>query len=104
MELAMIGLGKMGLNMAIRLMKGGHHVVAFARSKASVDAAETEGAAGAHSLEEVVNKLKAPRVVWMMLPAGQATDDTIEKLSNLLGKGDTVIDGGNSNYKDSIRH
>src|SRR5258708_33709172 len=104
MELAMIGLGKMGLNMAIRLMQGGHRVVAFARSKASIDAAEQEGAEGAHSLDEVVSKLKAPRVVWTMLPAGQATDQTIEKFSNLLSKGDTVVDGGNSNYKDSIRH
>ncbi len=62
------------------------------------------GAEGAHTLEEVVSKLNPPRVVWVMVPAGQVTDDTIEKLSNLLSEGDIVIDGGNSNYKDSVRH
>lgn len=104
MELAMIGLGKMGLNMATRLVRGGHRVVGFARSEKSVQAGINNGTEGAHSLEEVVSKLKAPRVAWTMVPAGQTTDDTIQKLSNLLSKGDTVIDGGNSNYKDSIRH
>jgi 6-phosphogluconate dehydrogenase len=104
MELAMIGLGKMGLNMAARLVRGGHRVVGFARSEASVQAAIQNGAEGAHSLEEVVKMLQPPRVVWTMVPAGQITDDTIHKLSNLLSKGDSVIDGGNSNYKDSIRH
>lgn len=104
MELAMIGLGKMGLNMATRLVRGGHRVVGFARSKESVRAAVEAGAEGAHSLEEIVKMLRAPRVVWVMVPAGKATDDTIEKLSGLLEKGDTVIDGGNSNYKDTLRH
>ncbi len=104
MELAMIGLGKMGLNMATRLVRGGHQVVGFARSEESVQAAIKIGAQGARSLDEVVGKLKAPRVVWVMVPAGQITDDTIEKLSKLLVSGDTVIDGGNSNYKDTIRH
>ena len=104
MELAIIGLGKMGLNMATRLVRGGHRVVGFARTAATVDAAVKLGAEGAHSLEEAVSKLNAPRVVWTMVPAGQTTDDTIQKLSNLLSKGDFVIDGGNSNYKDSIRH
>ncbi len=104
MELAMIGLGKMGLNMATRLVRGGHQVIGYARSEEFVQAAIKNGALGARSLEEVASKLKAPRVVWVMVPAGQATDDTIEKLSNLLARGDTVIDGGNSNYKDTIRH
>ncbi len=104
MELAMIGLGKMGLNMAIRLTRGGHHVVGYARSTASVEAAVKGGAMGASSLEEAINKLPTPRIVWMMLPAGPVTDETIEKLSSLLKKGDIVIDGGNSYYKDSIRH
>ncbi len=104
MKLAMIGLGKMGLNMATRLVRGGHQVVGFARSEESIQAAIKIGAQGAHSLDEVVSNLKAPRVVWVMVPAGQTTDDTIEKLSKLLGSGDTVIDGGNSNYKDTIRH
>jgi 6-phosphogluconate dehydrogenase len=104
MELAMIGLGKMGLNMATRLVHGGHRVTGYARSEESIAAAVRNGAQGAHSLEEVVSKLKAPRVVWVMVPAGAATEETIEKLSNLLSKGDIVIDGGNSNYKDTIRH
>ncbi len=104
MDLAMIGLGKMGLNMATRLVRGGHRVIGFARSEESIQAAVKNGAQGAHSLEEAVKMLKAPRVIWVMVPAGQATDETIEKLSNLLSKGDVVIDGGNSNYKDTIRH
>ena len=104
MELAMIGLGKMGMNMATRLVRGGHRVIGFARTPATVDEAIKNGAEGAHSVEEAVSKLKTPRVVWVMVPAGQTTDDTIEKLSDLLQKGDIVIDGGNSNYKDTIRH
>lgn len=104
MELAMIGLGKMGLNMATRLVRGGHRVVGYARTASTVDEAISNGAEGALSLEEAVSKLNAPRIVWVMVPAGQPTDDTIDKLSNLLSKGDIVIDGGNSNYKDSARH
>lgn len=104
MELAMIGLGKMGLNMTARLIGGGHRVVGFDRTDANVDEAIKLGAEGAHSLEEAVSKLKSPRVVWTMIPAGQPTDSTIQELSGLLSKGDVVIDGGNSNYKDSIRH
>ena len=104
MELAMIGLGKMGLNMATRLARGGHRVVGFAPSAESVQAAIDNGVEGTHSLEEAVGKLKAPRIVWVMVPAGQVTDETIEKVSHLLSKGDLVIDGGNSNYKDSVRH
>lgn len=104
MELAMIGLGKMGMNMATRLVRGGHRVVGYARTAATVDEAIRNGAEGAHSLEEVVNKLNSPRVAWVMVPAGKTTDDTVEKLSNLLSAGDIVIDGGNSNYKDDTRH
>ena len=104
MELAMIGLGKMGMNMATRLVRGGHRVVGFARTAATVDEAEKLGIEGTHTLEEAVSKLHSPRIVWVMVPAGQATDETIDHLSNLLGKGDIVIDGGNSNYKDSARH
>ena len=104
MELAMIGLGKMGMNMATRLVRGGHRVVGYARTAATVEEAIGNGAEGAHSLEEVVNKLNAPRIAWVMVPAGQTTSDTIEKLSNLLSKGDIVVDGGNSNYKDDARH
>lgn len=104
MELAMIGLGKMGLNMATRLARGGHRVIGYARTVATVEEAVKLGVEGAHSLEEVVSKLNAPRIVWVMVPAGQVTYDTIEKLSNLLSNGDIVIDGGNSNYKDSVSH
>ena len=104
MELAMIGLGKMGMNMATRLVRGGHRVIGFARTDATVQEAIANGAEGAHSLEEAVGKLKAPRVVWLMVPAGKVTDDTIESLTSLLEKGDVVIDGGNSNYKDSVQH
>jgi 6-phosphogluconate dehydrogenase len=104
MELAMVGLGKMGLNMATRLARGGHRVIGFARTQATVDEAIRHGAEGAHSLEEAVSKLKAPRVVWLMIPAGKVTHDTVEHLSTLLEEGDVVVDGGNSNYKDSIVH
>jgi 6-phosphogluconate dehydrogenase len=104
MELAIIGLGKMGMNMATRLVRGGHRVVGYARTAATVDEAVKNGAEGAYSLEEAVGKLKKPRIVWVMVPAGKATDDTINQLSNLLGEGDIIIDGGNSNYKDSARH
>jgi len=104
MELAMIGLGKMGLNMATRLARGGHRVVGFARTAATVDEAIKLGAEGAHSLAEAVGKLKTPRIVWLMVPAGKVTDDNVQELSGLLSKGDIVIDGGNSNYKDSVRH
>ncbi|MEW6083146.1 MAG: phosphogluconate dehydrogenase (NAD(+)-dependent, decarboxylating) [Chloroflexota bacterium] len=104
MELAMIGLGKMGLNMATRLARGGHRVVGYARTAATVDEAIKNGAEGAHSLGEAVSKLKSPRIVWLMVPAGQVTHDTVQELSGLLSKGDVVIDGGNSNYKESVRH
>ena len=104
MELAMIGLGKMGLNMATRLTRGGHRVVGHARTAESVEAAVKLGAEGAQSLREAVGKLSAPRIIWLMIPAGKITDATIEELSSLLSKGDIVIDGGNSNYKDSVKH
>jgi 6-phosphogluconate dehydrogenase len=104
MELAMIGLGKMGLNMATRLARGGHRVIGYARTTATVDEAIKMGAEGAHSLAEAVSKLNTPRIVWLMVPAGKVTDDTVQELTGLLSKGDVVIDGGNSNYKDSVRH
>jgi len=104
MELAMIGLGRMGLNMSTRLARGGHRVVGYARTNATVDEAISLGAEGAHTLEEAVSKLKTPRIFWLMIPAGKVTDDTVEKLSTLLEAGDTIIDGGNSNYKESVRH
>jgi 6-phosphogluconate dehydrogenase len=104
MELAIVGLGKMGLNMATRLARAGHRVIGYARTDATVQEAINLGAEGAHSLEEVVSKLSTPRIVWLMIPAGKVTHDTVEKLSTLLNAGDIVIDGGNSNYKDSVLH
>jgi 6-phosphogluconate dehydrogenase len=103
MQIGMAGLGRMGMNMAIRLVKGSHDVVAFNRTPDKVDAIVKEGATGAYSLEELVKKLSPPRFVWLMLPAGQTVDDHIESLRVLLQKGDTIIDGGNSFYKDDIR-
>jgi 6-phosphogluconate dehydrogenase len=104
MDIAMIGLGKMGANMALRLMNGGHRVVAYDVQQQAVEAAEAAGAIGARTLDEVVAKLPAPRVVWTMVPSGKITDDTITALAARLSAGDIIIDGGNSNYKDSIRH
>jgi 6-phosphogluconate dehydrogenase len=104
MDLAMIGLGKMGLNMATRLVRGGHRVVGYAPSRDSVNLAIKIGAEGAPSLEAAIQKLAPPRVVWLMIPAGKITDETIESLCARLDRGDSLIDGGNSNYKDTIRH
>ena len=104
MELAMIGLGKMGLNMATRLARGGHRVIGFARTDATVQEAIKLGAEGAHTLEEAVGKLNTPRIIWLMIPAGKVTHDSVEQLSTLLSEGDIVVDGGNSNYKDSVLH
>jgi 6-phosphogluconate dehydrogenase len=103
MELAMIGLGKMGLNMATRLVRGGHRVVGYALEADAIEQAKKNGAEGAASLDEVVRKLPSPRIAWIMVPSGPPTDGTVNKLAGLFGKGDIVIDGGNSNYKDSIR-
>ncbi|MBW2590489.1 MAG: decarboxylating 6-phosphogluconate dehydrogenase [Deltaproteobacteria bacterium] len=104
MKLAMIGLGRMGMNMAKRLLRGGHEVVAYNRSPDKTDAmVKAEGAIGAYSLAEVVEKLSQPRIVWIMLPAGQAVDDHIHQLKDLLSTGDIIIDGGNTYYKDDIR-
>lgn len=103
MNLAMVGLGKMGANMTTRLLKGGHAVVAFDLREEAIQKAESEGATGARTLEEIVEELEAPRVVWVMVPSGKATEDTIFKLANILDKGDTIIDGGNTFYKDTVR-
>lgn len=104
MELAMIGLGKMGLNMSTRLIQGGHRVVGFAQSPNDIKAAEEAGAAGAGTLQEAVDKLPSPRIVWLMIPAGNPTFETVDVLTRILSQGDIVIDGGNSYYKDSIKH
>ena len=99
----MIGLGRMGGNMASRLLRGGHRVVVHNRSPEPVRAAEAEGAEGATTLEDIVARLSAPRVVWMMLPAGQVTEDALLLMSERLSAGDVLVDGGNSNYKDTVR-
>jgi 6-phosphogluconate dehydrogenase len=103
MEIAMIGLGRMGANMAQRLMRGGHKVVGFDPAEAARAVLEKNGAQTAASLEQMVAKLTAPRVIWLMVPAGQITDSTITNLVPLLAPGDTIIDGGNSNYRDTQR-
>jgi len=103
MQVAMIGLGRMGMNMAKRLLKGGHEVVAYNRSPDKTDRLKTEGAVGAYSLKEVVEKLKAPRTVWLMLPAGTAVDEHIDRFKALLTPDDIVIDGGNTFYRDDLR-
>lgn len=104
MQIGMVGLGRMGMNMARRLLKGGHAVVAHNRSPEKVREIEKEGAAGASSLKDFAVKLKAPRVVWVMLPAGPALDQHIEELSGILSPGDLVVDGGNTYFKDDLRH
>jgi 6-phosphogluconate dehydrogenase len=103
MQLGIIGLGKMGGNMSRRLMKAGHQCVVFARSAETRDALAKDGAVAATSLAEAVKLLKKPRAVWLMLPAGKTTEENVESLSTLLEAGDTIIDGGNSFYKDDIR-
>ncbi|MGA2342881.1 MAG: phosphogluconate dehydrogenase (NAD(+)-dependent, decarboxylating) [Steroidobacteraceae bacterium] len=103
MELAMIGLGRMGANMAQRLMRGGHRVVGFDPAEAARKGIEEKGGQSAATLEALVGKLKAPRTVWLMVPAGAATDSTVAALTPLLSPGDTIIDGGNSNYRDTQR-
>jgi len=99
----MIGLGRMGMNMARRLMTAGHEVVVYNRTAAKVQEIAGEGAIGTTTLPDFVAKLKGPRVVWLMLPAGQVLDDHISQLSDLLKAGDLIIDGGNSYFKDDIR-
>jgi 6-phosphogluconate dehydrogenase len=99
----MVGLGRMGGNMAERLGKGGHRVVAFDQSRQAVEASAARGAVPAYSLQELVGKLMPPRAVWVMVPSGKPTEDTIQQLASLLSKGDAVLDGGNNNYKESVR-
>lgn len=103
MELAFIGLGKMGMNMVTRLRRGDHRVVAFDRSAELVTKSEAVGCQGATTLEDMVSKLKAPRVVWVMVPSGGPTEDSVQKLGQLLSPGDILIDGGNSNFHDDVR-
>ena len=103
MELGMIGLGRMGANMTQRLVLQGHRVVGFDPNEDARKAVEDKGAESAVSIEAMIAKLDAPRVVWMMVPAGEITDGTVTALLGQLKAGDTIIDGGNSNYKDTLR-
>ena len=103
MEIGMVGLGRMGGNMAHRLLIAGHRVLTYDREQAAVAASQDLGAVGLTSLEDLVAALSVPRAVWVMVPAGQPTEDTIDALAPLLQPGDVVLDGGNSFYKDSIR-
>ena len=103
MELGVIGLGRMGGNIAKRLVQGGHHCVVYDRDQAAVGKLAEAGAAGASDLADLVKQLSAPRAVWVMLPAGGPTEETVSALAELLSPGDIIIDGGNSFYKDDIR-
>jgi 6-phosphogluconate dehydrogenase len=101
MEIGMIGLGRMGGNMTTRLLQGGHQVVVFARNPAKVQAAAARGAQVAESLADLARKLKPPRAAWIMLPAGEPTEAAVAGLREAFSSGDVIIDGGNSNYKES---
>jgi len=103
MQIGMIGLGRMGGNMARRLMRGGHEVVAFDMGADNVAKLAAEGATASQSLKEFVAKLSVPRTAWVMVPAGDATEQTVTALAELMQAGDTIIDGGNSYFKDDVR-
>ena len=103
MELGFIGLGRMGMNMVIRLVRGGHRVVVYNRSPEKVREAEGQGAVGATSVADLVARLAKPRAVWVMVPAGSATQDMIDTVARHLDRDDIIIDGGNSNFHDDAR-
>jgi 6-phosphogluconate dehydrogenase len=103
MDIGIVGLGRMGANMTRRLIDGGHRVVVYARSADSVMKAVSMGAVGATSLEDVVHKLQPPRAIWLMVPSGDAVQSNIDALAGLVSRGDVIVDGGNSNYQDSMR-
>ncbi len=102
MELAILGLGRMGANMVRRLLRDDHRVVAWNRSHEPIKELEGEGAVGAYELEDVITQLQQPRVIWMMLPSGQVTTDMINRILPMMSKDDILVDGGNSNWKDSV--
>src|SRR5690349_436772 len=103
MQLGMVGLGRMGANMVRRLMRAGHECVVFDRDPANVAALAKEGAKPSTSLDDFVQKLKPPRAAWVMVPAGAPTESTVQALGERMAKGDAVIDGGNSMFKDDVR-
>src|SRR5437870_975646 len=101
MQLGMVGLGRMGANMVERLLRGGHEVAAYDRSADAVRASAAKGAVGCNSLADLVKALAPPRAVWIMVPSGAPTVDTIRELRELLSSGDVVVDGGNSYWKEA---
>ena len=103
MDLGFIGLGKMGMNMVTRLRRDQHRVVAFDRAQDLIRQAETHGCVGASSLTDLVGKLTAPRAVWIMVPSGAPTEETVQAVAALLQAGDTIIDGGNTRFHDDVR-
>src|SRR5688572_10341319 len=103
MQLSLIGLGRMGGNMTRRLLAGGHQIVAWDRNPSSVADVTAAGATGAASLDDLVSKLSPRRIVWMMVPAGDATEQTVAALAERLTTGDVIVDGGNSFFKDDVR-
>jgi 6-phosphogluconate dehydrogenase len=103
MNIGMVGLGRMGANMTLRLLRARHRVVAHDQAAAAIEAVRAQGAQPAATLEDLVHALEPPRVVWAMIPAGRPVDDLIDPLQLLLSPGDLIVDGGNSNYKDSRR-
>jgi 6-phosphogluconate dehydrogenase len=102
MKLGIIGLGKMGLNMSVRLKEKGHEVIGYSQTKETREKAEKEGLITAESLSDVVGKLQTPRIIWMMVPSGEATEKVLSELTPLLDESDIIIDGANSYYKDSV--
>ena len=103
MKIGMIGLGKMGANMAQRLIKGGHEVVGYSRVSSAVLEASKLGVSGAESITELIDLLPSPKIIWMMVPSGKSTDEAFNSVIPHLKSGDIVIDGGNTYYKDSVK-
>jgi len=103
MQIGMVGLGRMGGNMARRLMRGGHEVVAYATDPAAVKQISSQGATGVSTLDDLVARLAQPRTAWVMVPAGEATEQVVMELAKRMSRGDVIIDGGNSFYKDDVR-
>jgi len=102
MKLAMVGLGRMGMNMARRLLRSGHEVVAYNRTRGKTDEVVKEGATGVYDLKDLSEALVPPRIVWLMVPAGQPVDESLDQLKEILSAGDIIIDGGNTHFKDDI--
>jgi 6-phosphogluconate dehydrogenase len=103
MQIGFVGLGRMGLKMVTRLLQGGHTVVAYDRSADAVARASAAGATGVSTLEALIGALAAPRAIWVMVPSGEPTESTVSALSRLLSPGDTIVDGGNTNFHDDVR-